>query len=210
AARHQTGANFKLRQDGFFATRETHVTGKGKLTSHTGRPPANRGYGYNRCATQAHQHLGPRMQARGSRRKMSQIVKVCKEVKMNQKVAFNSTVKNHHLNLLVSFDCRDDLVHLRKHLRTEDVERRVVKRDSPILGRAPIQTYLSSHSGWVIPIFHVRCLLSVGLIFDFEFELRLSHGALPSPGFGEVLPHRETRVIDRREAQLCLRSPFHW
>src|SRR6266852_4135540 len=80
---------------------------------------------------------------------------------MNQKEAFNSTVKNHHLNLLVSFDCRDDLVHLRKHLRSEDVERRVVKRDSPILGRAPGQTYLSSPCCCVILIFHGCCLLII-------------------------------------------------
>src|SRR6266852_9840953 len=35
--RHKTGANFKLRQDSFFATGKTHVAGKGKLTSHTSR-----------------------------------------------------------------------------------------------------------------------------------------------------------------------------
>src|SRR5439155_19319901 len=78
---------------------------------------------------------------------------------MNQKETFNSTVKNHHLNLLVNFDCRDDLVHLRKQLRTEDVERRVVKRNSPILGRAPGQTYLSSLTCCVILISHGDLLL---------------------------------------------------
>src|SRR6266478_720891 len=40
--RHKTGANFKLRQDGFFAAGKTHVAGQGKLASHTSRPPANR------------------------------------------------------------------------------------------------------------------------------------------------------------------------
>src|SRR6202521_5743969 len=162
-ARHQTGANFKLRQDGFFATGKTHVAGKGKLTSHTSRPPANRRYRYDRCTTQAHQHLGPWMQACRSRREMRQIVKFCKKIQMNQKEPFNCTVKNHHLNLLVSFECRDDLVHLRKHLRTEDVERRVVKRDSPILRRAPGQTYLSSLTCCVILIFHGCCLLIISV-----------------------------------------------
>src|SRR5580700_161827 len=80
---------------------------------------------------------------------------------MNQKESFDCTVKYHHLYLLVSFDCRDDLAHLRKHLRTEDVERRVVKRDSPILGRAPDQTYLSSPTCCVILIFHGCCLLII-------------------------------------------------
>src|SRR5260370_42546727 len=58
-ARHQTGANFKLRQDGLFATGKTHVAGKGKLTSHTGRTPANGRNRYDRRTTQAPQHLGP-------------------------------------------------------------------------------------------------------------------------------------------------------
>src|ERR1700694_728098 len=142
-ARHQTSANFKLRQDGFFKTGKTHVARKGKLTSHSSRPPANRRYRYDRSTTQAHQHLGPWMQPCGSRGKTRQIVKFCKKIQMNQKETFNGTIKNHHLNLLVSFECRDDLVHLRKHLRTEDVERRVVKRDSPILGRALSHTHLS-------------------------------------------------------------------
>src|SRR6202140_3170573 len=61
-ARHQTGANFKLRQDGFFAAGKTHVAGKGKLTPHTSGPPANRRYRYDWCTTQAHQHLGPWIQ----------------------------------------------------------------------------------------------------------------------------------------------------
>src|SRR6266567_3719791 len=157
-AGHQTGANFKLRQDGFFSTGKAHVAGKGKLTSHTSRPPANRRYRYDRRTTQAPQHLGPWMQPCGSRRKTRQIVKFCKKTHMNQKETFHGTVKNHHLNLLVSFECGDDLVHLRKHLRTEDVERRFVKRDSPILGRPPCQTYLSSLSCCVILIFHGCCL----------------------------------------------------
>src|SRR5258707_13964978 len=96
-----------------------------------------------------------------SRREMRQIGKVFKKIQMNQKETFNNTGKDHHLNLLVSFDCRDDLVHLREHLRVEDVERRVVKRDSPILGRALGQTYLSSLSCCVILIFHGCCLLII-------------------------------------------------
>src|ERR1700751_3965237 len=101
------------------------------------------------------------MKACGSGGEMRQVVKLLKKIQMNQKETFNSTVKDHHLNLLVSFDCGDDLVHFRKHLGAEDVERRVVKRDSPILGRAPGQTYLSSLSCCVILIFHGCCLLII-------------------------------------------------
>src|SRR6266568_4115360 len=158
-ARHQAGADFKLRQEGFFATGKTHIAGQGKLTSHTSRPPANRRNRYDGSTTQAHQHLGPWMQPCGSRRKMRQIVKFCKKIQMNQKETFNGTIKNHHLNLLVGFECRDDLVHLRKHLGTEDVKRRVIKRDSPVLGRALGYTYLSIPCCCELVIFHVGCLL---------------------------------------------------
>src|SRR6266403_3681368 len=80
---------------------------------------------------------------------------------MNQKEPFNGAVKDNHLNALVSFNCRDDLVHLRKHFGAEDVERRMVKRDSPILGRALCQTYLTSLCCCVILILHVCFLLSI-------------------------------------------------
>src|SRR5215472_5134095 len=59
---------------------------------------------------------------------------------MSQKETLNGTVKSHHFDMLVSFECRDDLVQLRNGFRTENVERRVVKRDSPV--RATSQTYL--------------------------------------------------------------------
>src|ERR1700676_2460529 len=80
---------------------------------------------------------------------------------MNQKEPFDGAVKDNHLNSLVSFNCRDDLVHLRKHFGAEDVERWAVKRDSPILGRALGQTYLRSLCCCVILILHVCCLLSI-------------------------------------------------
>src|SRR6202030_2635412 len=100
---------------------------------------------------------------------------------MNQKETFNSTVKNHHLNLLVSFECCDDIVHLRKHLRTEDVERRVLYYDSHTLGGALGHTYLSILCCCEIVIFHVGCLPIIWF-----------SSALPSRGFGEVFPHKET------------------
>src|SRR5450432_3425215 len=50
-ARHQTGANFKLRQNGFFATGKTHVAGQSKLTSHASRPSTNRRDRYDGSTT---------------------------------------------------------------------------------------------------------------------------------------------------------------
>src|SRR5258708_32276594 len=129
------------------------------------------------------------MQPCGPRRKMRQIVEVGQKIQMNQKETFNGTVKDHHLDLLVRFERRDDLVHLRKHLRAEDVERRVVKRDSPILGRALGHTYLSVLCCCEIVIFHVGCLL-----------ISWFSSALSSRGFDGVVPYKETPVTDRRGA----------
>src|ERR1700751_900634 len=102
---------------------------------------------------------------------------------MNQKETFNGTVKNHHLDLLVSFEGSDDLVHLRKHLGTEDVERRVVKRDSPILRRSPGYVDLSILCRCELVIFHAGCLL-----------ILLFWSALSSRAFGGVVPRMETPV----------------
>src|SRR5216684_8789959 len=123
---------------------------------------------------------------------------------MNQKETFNSTVKNHHLNPVVSFDFRDDLVYLRKHFGAEDVERWVVKRDAPILGRALGKTYLRSLCCCVILILHVCCLL---IILVSRLVLRLGRliGQLSSRGLDEVVLHKETRVTNRRGALRCPR-----
>src|SRR5262249_26819879 len=139
---YQARADFPLRQDGSFATRKAHVAGECKLTSDTGRPSPNQRYRHDRRTTQAHQHVGQWMQPCGSGRQTHGIFRSCKEIVVSQKEPLDSAVKNHHLDLLVSFECSDDLVQLRDRFGTEDVERRVIKRDSPIRGRAPGQTYL--------------------------------------------------------------------
>src|SRR3979411_1460759 len=116
---------------------------------------------------------------------------------MNQKETFNRTVKNHHLDLLVGFECRDDLVDLRKHLRAEDVERRAVKRDSPILGRALGQMDLSILCCRELRIFYAGCLL-----------FRCFYSARSSLCFDEAVPHKETLVTDRRGAPRYPPRPF--
>src|SRR5260370_15729752 len=123
---------------------------------------------------------------------------------MNQKKIFNGTIKNHHLNPLVSFNCRDDLVHLRKHFGAEDVERRMVKRDSTILGRALGQTYLTSFCCCVILILHVCCLLII-LVSLLVLRWGRLIGQLSSRGLDEVVLHKETRVTNRRGALRCPR-----
>src|SRR5437660_3903214 len=46
--------------------------------------------------------------------------------------------------------------------------------------------------------------------FIFDPALRSSSGTLSSRGFDEVVPHRESLVIDHCEVLLRLPSPFHW
>jgi len=125
-ARHQTGANFKLRQDSSFATGKTHVAGK---ASSLPIPVARRESTLS--IRQAHDSGAPASRAMDAtlwaQEEDAPNRQVLQEIQMNQKETFNGTIKNHHLNLLISFECRDDLVHLREHLRTEDVERRMVK-----------------------------------------------------------------------------------
>src|SRR5438445_13029041 len=105
---------------------------------------------------------------------------------MNQKETFDGAVKDNHLNSVVSFDCRDDLVHLRKHFGAEDVERWVVKRDSPILGRARGQRYLRSLCGCVILTFHVCSFLFFLVPRWFLLWVHFT-GQLPSLVFVAVL-----------------------
>src|SRR5215510_10540438 len=122
---------------------------------------------------------------------------------MNQKETFNSAVKHHHLNLLVRFDCRDDLVHLRKHLWTEDVERRMVNRDPPILGRAPRKTDLPSICRRVIPAVHVFVSFVIwGLIWSSVGPFSPSHNSFLTLLY-VAAPHIGGRVSDRREVLLC-------
>src|SRR5262245_38161193 len=87
------------------------------------------------------------MHPRGSRSQTRGIFRLCKEVVMGQEHTFDGAVKDHHFDLLVSLDCRDDLVQLRNGLGTEDIERWVVERDSPVRRRAKRETYLRATRG---------------------------------------------------------------
>src|SRR5882724_6645082 len=114
---------------------------------------------------------------------------------MNQKETFDGAVKDNHLNSVVSFDCRDDLVHLRKHFGAEDVEGWIVKRDSPILGQALGQTYLRNLCCCVILILHIYCLLII-LISLLVLHWGRLIGQLSSRGLDEVVLHKETQVTN--------------
>ena len=55
---------------------------------------------------------------------------------MRQEETFDGAVKHHHLQQLVGFERRDNFIQLRNGLRTEDIEWRVIERDSPVRWRA--------------------------------------------------------------------------
>src|SRR6266566_8744073 len=84
---------------------------------------------------------------------------------MSHKESFNRAVKDDHFDVLVSFNRCDDFVELRNRSGTEDVERRMIKRYSPILGRAPRKMYLLCACCYVRSAFHV--FVSMNLPFAF-------------------------------------------
>src|SRR5712691_10972502 len=61
---------------------------------------------------------------------------------MSHEESFNRAVKDDHFDVLVSFNRCDDFVELRNRCRTEDVQRWMIKRYSPIVGRAPRKMHL--------------------------------------------------------------------
>ena len=61
---------------------------------------------------------------------------------MRQEEAFDGAVEDDHFYVFVGFECGDDLIQLRNGLRAKDIERRMINRYSPIVGRAPRKMYL--------------------------------------------------------------------
>src|SRR5262249_38239640 len=136
---HQARAYFPLRQDRLLSTGETHVAGQCQLAADARRSPANARNRNDRSATQPHQHVWKLLQTRGTRRKSRRVLRLREEVVMCQEESIDSTVKHDNLDLLVSLKRRDDLVELGNRLRAEDVERRVIKRHTPVRGRSARQ-----------------------------------------------------------------------
>src|SRR5262249_30034298 len=121
-------------QNGFLAACEPHVAGQRKLTSDTCGAPSDCRDRYNRNPAESHQHVGKWLQASRSRWYTGCVLRFGQKVVVSQKESIDRAVKNHHFDMLIRFKCGDDLVQLRKILGTKDVERRKIKRDSPICG----------------------------------------------------------------------------
>jgi len=56
-----------------------------------------------------------------------------KEVVVRKEDAFDRTLEDDHFEVRVGFNRGDDLTQLRNGIRTKDIERRMIKRYSPIV-----------------------------------------------------------------------------
>jgi len=61
---------------------------------------------------------------------------------MRQEEAIDGAVEDHDFYVIVRFQCRDDLVQLRHGLWAKDIQRRVVKGDTPVGWRPSCETDL--------------------------------------------------------------------
>jgi len=147
AAGHQTDAHFPLRQNGQFPACEAHVARKSDLTSVSGRPAPDQGDRHEGRSSQAHQDVRPRLETGRPLRQAGQILELGEEVGVIQKVAFDSTFKDHDLHMLVSFELRHDLLELHDELRPHQIQWWVVEYDAAIARQLPGQPYLRIFCG---------------------------------------------------------------
>src|SRR5271155_1386594 len=131
-ARHESGADFPLRQESLFAAREPHVAGQRELAPDTSRSPANHCNGYDGRTTDARQHVRQLLKSRGSGSEVDRISWFRKEIVMSQEETVDSAIKHDHLQCRLGFECGDNFVQFRKSFRAEDVERRMIERHSPV------------------------------------------------------------------------------
>src|SRR6266446_5015231 len=142
AARHQGGTNLPLRQNGLLAARKTHVAGQRKLASDSGRTTADRDYGCDGSPAETYQHVGKGLQAGGSGRQARRGLERRKEIVVREEEAFDGAIEDNDLYMLVGFEGRDDLIELRDRFGSENIERWMIERNSPISRQAPLESNL--------------------------------------------------------------------
>src|SRR5882672_8393260 len=142
AARHQAGANLPLRQNGLLAARKTHVAGQRKLASNPCRAAPDRDYGCDGSPAEAYQHVGEGLQARGSGRQARRVLEWREEIVVREEEAFDGAIEDNDLHMLVGFEARDDLIELRDRFGSENIERWMIERNSPISRQAPLESDL--------------------------------------------------------------------
>src|SRR6266851_7447111 len=157
AARHQAGTNLPLRQNGFLAARKTHVAGQRKLASDPGGTAPDRNHGCDGSPAEAYQHVGKGLQARGSGRQARRVLERREEVVVREEEAFNGAIEDNDLHMLVGFEGRDDLIELRNRFGSENIERWMIERNSPISRQAPFESNLFG-CGRLFEVIHARAL----------------------------------------------------
>ena len=103
------------------------------------RSTADRGNGRNRCAAETGQHVGKRLQSRWSGRQACGFLQRREEIVVRQEEAFDGAIEDDDLHVLIGFERHDDLVKLWDRLGSENIERWVIERNSPIRWQAPFQ-----------------------------------------------------------------------
>src|SRR6266849_9945255 len=146
AARHQGGTNLPLRQNGLLAARKTHVAGQRKLASDPGRTAADGDNGYDGSPAEAYQHVRKGLQARGSGRQAYRVLERREEVIVREEEAFDGAIEDNDLHMVIGFERHDDLVELRDRFGSENIERWMIERNSPIRWQAPFEPNLSGRS----------------------------------------------------------------
>src|SRR3954468_13269377 len=106
AAGDEAHAHFELRQERLLAAREAHVAGERELTAVSGCPPPDQRDRDERGARQAHQDVGPRLEAGRTLREAGQILEVREEVGVIQKEAVDGTFEDHHVHSLIALQLR--------------------------------------------------------------------------------------------------------
>src|SRR5258707_11753529 len=139
AARYQGRTNLPLRQNSPFATRKTHVAGQRKLASDPGRTAADRDNGYDGSPAEAYQHVRKGLQAGGSGRQACRVLERREEVIVREEETFDGAIEDNDLHMLIGFERHDDLVELRDRFGSENIERWMIERNSPIRWRAPFE-----------------------------------------------------------------------
>jgi hypothetical protein len=81
-------------------------------------------------ARQAHENVGPCLEAGRTLRNAGQILEIREEVGVIQTEAVDGTFDDDHLHFLVVLQRGDNLPDLRNEFRTHEVERRIVESDS--------------------------------------------------------------------------------
>ena len=105
-------AHFPLRKERVLSAREAHIAGERELAAVPGRPAPDQRDRNERGARQAHQDVGPCLEARRALRDARQLLEVREEVRMIQKEPVDGTFEDHHLHSVVILERRDDLSDL--------------------------------------------------------------------------------------------------